>query len=385
MDLERVLRHAVALGASDVHLKYGQPPVIRRDGHLERLDHPQLTAVDLSAVLDAVTMHYPHRRESFAERRELDVAYAPPGLARFRVTGFVQRGTLAFAFRLIPDAVPSFEELRLPPGVSRLAEERQGLLVVTGATGSGKTTTLAAIVDHINRTRSQHIVTIEDPIEILHPDRSCIINQRDVGDDTASYQEGLRRALRQDPDVIVIGELRDEESAQTALNAAESGHLVLTTLHTIDAAETVKRLVDFFSAAKQPLVRNILAGVLRGVISQRLLPKVGGGRVVAVEVMVRNARIADAIREDRPHEITAAIKEGSYFDMQTLTQALLQLVVGGEADREVAAGAASNRHDFMIALRDAGLSLPEDGLLAARLPVEETPRVDELAVRRPAP
>jgi len=172
MDLERVLRHAVALGASDVHLKYGQPPVIRRDGLLERLDMPQLTAVDLSAVIDAVTLHYPHRRAAFEERRELDVAYAPPGLARFRVTGFVQRGTLAFAFRLIPDAVPSFGDLRLPPGVRRLAEERQGLIVVTGATGSGKTTTLAAIVDHINRTRSHHIVTIEDPIEILHTDRA---------------------------------------------------------------------------------------------------------------------------------------------------------------------------------------------------------------------
>jgi twitching motility protein PilT len=297
----------------------------------------------------------------------------------------VQRGTPAFALRLIPENVPGFAELRLPAGVRRLAEERHGLIVVTGATGSGKTTTVAAIVDHINRTRSQHIVTIEDPIEILHADRGCIVNQRDVGDDTVSYQEGLRRALRQDPDVIVIGELRDEESAQTAISAAESGHLVLTTLHTIDAAETVKRLVDFFPPAKQSLVRNILAAVLRGVVSQRLLPRIDGGRVVAVEVMVRNARIAEAIREDRPHEITDAIREGGYFEMQTVTQALIELVIAGEVDREVAAGAASNRHDFLIALRDAGLSLPSDGLINAELPSPPPePIVHELAVRRPA-
>ena len=383
MDLENVLLHAVALGASDVHFKFGQPPIVRLDGSLERLDAPSLTPADLAAVLDEVTAQHPRRRADFEARSELDVAYNPTGIARFRVTGFVQRGTLSFAFRLIPDTVAGFAELRLPSGVRRLAEERHGLLLVTGATGSGKTTTLAALVDHINRTRAQHIVTIEDPIEILHADRSCIVSQRDVGDDTASYSEGLRRALRQDPDVLVIGELRDEESAQTALSAAESGHLVLTTLHTVDAAETVKRLVDFFPAGKQALIRNILASVLRGVISQRLLPRIQGGRVVAVEVMVRNARIADAIRDDRPHDITAAIGEGSFFDMQTLTQALLDLVVSGEVDRDVAAGAASNRHDFIIALRNAGQQLPADHPLPAELPSAAEPVV-ELGVRGPA-
>jgi twitching motility protein PilT len=382
VDLDSVLLHAVSLDASDVHLKFGQPPVVRRDGSLERLDLPPLDWAALTGVLDAVTARDPRRRGDFDSTGELDIAYDPPGLPRFRVTGFVQRGTPAFAFRLIPARVPTFDELRLPPGVRRLAEERHGLIVVTGATGSGKTTTVAALVDHINRTRSQHIVTIEDPIEILHADHACIVSQRDVGDDTASYQEGLRRALRQDPDVLVIGELRDEESAQTALNAAESGHLVLTTLHTTDAAETVKRLVDYFPAAKQPLVRNILSGVVRGVISQRLLPRVAGGRVVAVELMIRNARIAEAIREDRAHDITEAIREGAYFEMQTLTQALLELVVSGEVDREVAAGAASNRHDFLIALRDAGMSLPGEGLFAGELPTAAP--AEPLGVRPPA-
>jgi twitching motility protein PilT len=374
MDLDSVLLHAVTLGASDVHLKFGQPPVVRCDGDLRRLELPPLDWPALTSVLDRVTARHQRRRADFDASGELDVAYNPPGLPRFRVTGFVQRGTPAFAFRLIPDRVAGFDELRLPAGVRRI--------VVTGATGSGKTTTLAALVDHINRTRSQHVVTIEDPIEILHADHACIVSQRDVGDDTASYQEGLRRALRQDPDVLVIGELRDEESAQTALSAAESGHLVLTTLHTVDAAETVKRLVDFFPASKQTLVRNILAGVLRGVVSQRLLPRVAGGRVVAVEVMIRNARIAEAIREERAHEIGEAIREGAYFEMQTLTQALIELVVSGEVDREVAAGAASNRHDFMIALRDAGLALPSEGLLAAEVPAAA--QVEPLGFRRPA-
>ena len=215
--------------------------------------------------------------------------------------------------------MPGFDELGLPPGVRRLADLHHGLVLVTGATGVGKTTTVASMIGHINRTRRQHIVTIEDPIEILHADERSIVNQREVGLDTASFDEALRRVLRQDPDVIVIGELRDSETAETALQAAESGHLVLSTMHTIDAAETVRRLVEFFPAIKQPQVRSILAGVLRGVVSQRLLPKIGGGRVAAVEVMVVNSRIEELIREDRAEEIPEAIADGQFFDMQTLS------------------------------------------------------------------
>ena len=246
--------------------------------------------------------------------------------------------------------MPDFQSLRLPPGVEKLSEEHRGLILVTGATGVGKTTTLAAMVGHINRTRRQHIVTIEDPIEFLHDDEQCIVNQREVGIDTESFDEGLRRVLRQDPDVILIGELRDRETAETALQAAESGHLVLSTMHTVDAAETLGRLVEFFPAAKQPQVRSILAGVLKGVISQRLLPRIDGGRIAAVEVMVANARIQELIRENKPEFVPEAIAEGAFFQMQTLTKALIDLVVSGDVDQETAAAAAPNRHDFMIAL-----------------------------------
>ena len=243
MDLSAVLRHAVETGASDVHLKVGQPPVLRSDGELApAADFGELGDADLQAVLDQVAAAYPRRRELFDVTGDLDVAYSEVGLPRFRVNGFRQRGAISFAFRVIPDQIPGFDDLHLPPGVARLAREHRGLVLVTGATGSGKTTTLAAMLDEINRTRKQHIVTIEDPIEVLHPDRSCIVNQREVGLDTASFAQALRRGLRQDPDVILIGELRDAETAQVALQAAESGHLVFSTLHTLDAAETIGRM-----------------------------------------------------------------------------------------------------------------------------------------------
>ena len=269
------------------------------------------------------------------------------------MNAFRQRGDISFAMRVIPDEVPTFDSLRLPPGVRNLAEEQRGLILVTGATGVGKTTTLAAMLGHINRTRQQHIVTIEDPIEILHRDERCIVNQREVGLDTGSFNEALRRALRQDPDVILIGELRDSESAETALQAAESGHLVVSTMHTIDASETIARMIEFFPEGKQIQVRSILAGVLRGVVSQRLLPRRDGGRIAAFEVMVNNNRIADLVRENRPEEIPEAIADGEFFHMQTLTAALIDLVLAGEVDRDVAAGAAPNHHDFVIALEHA--------------------------------
>ena len=254
---------------------------------------------------------------------------------------------------MIPKNVPRFEDLGLPQGVRSLAQEHRGLVLVTGATGSGKTTTLAAMIDFINRSRESHIVTIEDPIEILHPDHRSIVNQREVGLDTENFGQALRRALRQDPDTILIGELRDAETAQTALQAAESGHLVFSTLHTVDAAETVGRMIEFFPEGKQVQIRSIMAGVLRGVISQRLLPRVGGGRVAAVEVMINNSRIGDLIRENKPEEITDAVAEGDFFHMQTFQKALIDRVIEGAVDREVAANASSNRHDFMVALEYA--------------------------------
>ena len=377
MDLNAVLGRAVELGASDIHLKVGQPPVLRRDGELGLLpEHPPLYDSDLEAALALVADMTPAKLSHFHETGELDIAYAAEGLPRFRVNGYRQRGSISFAFRVIPNEVPSFATLRLPQGVARLAEEHRGLVLVTGATGSGKTTTLAAVIDHINRSRRQHIVTIEDPIEILHADHGCIVNQREVGLDTESFLAAIRRVLRQDPDVILIGELRDAETAETALQAAESGHLVLSTMHTVDAAETVSRYVEFFPAVKQPQVRSILAGVLRGVVSQRLLPKIGGGRVAAVEVMIANSRIQELIREDKAEYIPEAVGEGAFFHMQTLTTALIAHVVAGLVDQEVAANAAPNRHDFMIALDRA---LKEHALAQAEAAAEAPEHRDTLA------
>jgi twitching motility protein PilT len=354
MDLNDLLLRAVSYGATDVHLKLGRPPILRREGTLVPLEGwNALTPTDLESVLATVTAVNRQKEADFRATGELDISYTSNDLTRYRVNGFLQRGATSFAFRVIPREIPNFAQLRMPFGVERLANEHRGLVLVTGATGSGKTTTLAAMLGHINATRRQHIVTIEDPIEVLHDDQGCIVNQREVGLDTQSFGQALRRALRQDPDIILIGELRDAETAETALQAAESGHLVFSTLHTVDAAETISRLTEFFPGVKQNQIRSILAGVLRGVISQRLLPRIDGGRVAAVEVMVTNARIADLIREARPDEIHDAIEEGDYFDMQTFAQALIKLVVAGEVDREVAANAATNRHDFLVALERA--------------------------------
>jgi twitching motility protein PilT len=354
MDLNGLLMRAVELGSTDIHLKVGQPPICRIDGDLNPMaDTPALDDAALAAVLEIIGRRSPEKLQHFHNAGDMDIAYQDGDLPRFRVNAYRQRSATSFAFRVIPKTVPNFEQLNMPPGVQRLAEEHRGLILVTGATGSGKTTTLAAMIDYMNRTRKQHIITIEDPIEILHPDRGCIVNQREVGLDTESFGQALRRALRQDPDTILIGELRDAETAQTALQAAESGHLVLSTLHTIDAAETVGRMIEFFPPEKQEVIRSIMAGVLRGVISQRLLPKVDGGRVAAVEVMVMNARIADLIREGHADEITDAVAEGDFFQMQTFSQALIEHVLSGAVDSEVAANASTNRHDFLVSLEQA--------------------------------
>jgi twitching motility protein PilT len=354
MELNELLRRAVEAGASDIHLKLDRPPMLRRDGAVAALEGAEaLTEADLDSYLRAVTAVAPQRYDLYHESGDLDIAYTADDLPRFRVNAFRQRGATSFALRVIPKKVPRFEDLGLPEGIRALAEEHRGLVLVTGATGSGKTTTLAAMIDYINRARQSHIVTIEDPIEILHPDHLSIVNQREIGLDTENFGQALRRALRQDPDTILIGELRDAETAQTALQAAESGHLVFSTLHTVDAAETIGRMIEFFPEGKQVQIRSIMAGVLRGVVSQRLLPRVGGGRVAAVEIMITNSRIADLIRENKPEEITDAIAEGEFFKMQTFQKALIDKVLDGTIDRDVAANASSSRHDFMVALEHA--------------------------------
>jgi twitching motility protein PilT len=350
MELNALLRRATERGASDVHLKVRQPPVFRVDGLLQPQAETPLTEADLETALNTVAGSSSAPLERFQENGELDTAYSAEGLPRFRVNCFRQRGTISLAFRYIPEIVPSFDDLHLPPGVARLAHEERGLVLVTGASGVGKTTTLAAMINEINRTRQQHIVTVEDPIEFLHHDQSCIVNQREVGIDTLSFHTALRSVLRQDPDVILIGELRDAETAETALQAAETGHLVFSTMHTIDAAETIGRLIEFFPASKQNQVRSVLTSVLRGVISQRLIPCPDGGRVPAVEVMVMNARIDELIRQERTHELQAAIDEGSFLDMQSFQQALINLVVSDTVEADVAASASTNKHDFLVKL-----------------------------------
>jgi twitching motility protein PilT len=381
MELNPLLKRAVELGASDIHLKVGLPPILRRDGALSPLDeYATLMDKDMEALIEVVGARSPERLEAFKQTGDLDIAFQDSDLPRFRVNAFRQRGHISFAFRVIPKGIPTFEALGLPPGVQRLADGHRGLVLVTGATGSGKTTTLAAMIDYINKTRKQHIVTIEDPIEIVHSDHSCIVNQREVGLDTPDFMGALRRALRQDPDVILIGELRDADTAQTALQAAESGHLVFSTLHTVDAAETIGRMIEFFPEGKQQMVRSVMAGVLRGVVSQRLLPRIDGGRIAAVEVMVTNTRIADLIRENQPESITDAIAEGSFFDMQSFSTALIDLVVSGQVDREVAANAATNRHDFLVTL-DHSLKQQKVDVAAT----EKQTKADDERDREPEP
>jgi twitching motility protein PilT len=354
MNLDELLARVIEAGGSDLHLKVSSPAMARVDGDLRPIDERALNDSDLETVLHLVTDRSPGKREQFHETGDLDTSYLADGVGRFRVNGFRQRGAISFAFRYVPKEIPTFEKLGLPEGVAKLATEHRGLVLVTGATGSGKSTSLAAMINWINRNRRQHVVTIEDPIEFIHEDQGSIVNQREVGLDTQSFKQALRRVLRQDPDVILIGELRDEETAQTALQAAESGHLVFSTLHTLDAAETIGRLIEFYPPQKQQMVREILAGVLRGVISQRLLPRKDGGRVAAVEVLVNTARIADLIREpEKTHGITEAIEDGAYHHMQSFSQHLVQLVVDEVVELDVAAAAATNRHDFEIAVEQA--------------------------------
>ncbi len=292
----------------------------------------------------------PHLLDEFDEEGEVDFAYAIQGLARFRVNAFRQRGSVSIVCRAIPFSIRSVADLDLPPVISELAEEERGIVLVTGTTGSGKSTTLAAIVDHINQTRAKHIVTIEDPIEYLHRDKKSIINQREVGFDTESFNRALRRVLRQDPDVILIGEMRDEETVHTALSAAETGHLVLSTVHTVDATESINRLLDFFPPHQQQQARAMIAGTLKGVVSQRLVPNLhGDGRVAVCEILRMTGRVKDMITDpkqtSRLHEV---IDEGEYYGMQTFDQALLSHLQAGRISMETALRTATHPHDFKL-------------------------------------
>jgi twitching motility protein PilT len=354
--LEQVLREAVAREASDVHLKVPAPPVVRVDGDLRPLPgFGPLTPRDTEQFLAEIARATPERAEEFARRGEADLAHSIPGLSRFRVNAFKQRGAISLVLRVVPGRVLLIADLGLPPVVARLAEEERGIVFVTGTTGSGKTSTLAAMIDRINRRMHKHIVTIEDPIEILHADRRSLINQREVGQDTDSFSDALRRVMRQDPDVIMIGEIRDLVTIETALNAAETGHLVLSTMHTLDAVETVNRAIGFFPLHQQQQVRAMLAGTLRGIISQRLVPRADGtGRVPAVEVLVSTGRARDMILDpDQTGRLHEVIREGEFYGMQTFDQSLFGHVKTGVVSIDDAMRSASSPHDFKLML-DAG-------------------------------
>jgi twitching motility protein PilT len=349
-DLDAALRHLVEAGGSDLHLKVPSKPLIRLDGELVAIpDSTELngdtTMACVRQMLDDQT-----KLEEFAAEREVDFAYAIPGLARFRVNAFYQRGSVSLVIRAIPINIMTIEDLNLPPVIRDLADEERGIVLLTGTTGSGKSTTLAAMIDHINSTKSRHIVTIEDPIEFLHPDKRSAINQREVGFDTGSFKRAMRRVLRQDPDVILIGELRDEETVQTALSAAETGHLVLSTVHTLDATETVNRLIEFFPPHMHQQVRAMIAGTLKGAISQRLVRTTGGkGRVATCEVLRSTGRVKDMILDPlqtgKLHEVIA---EGGYYGMQTFDQALFDHLKAGRIEMEDAVAASTSPHDFKL-------------------------------------
>jgi twitching motility protein PilT len=350
--LDGHLRALVAAGGSDMHVKAGSPPRLRVNGTLRRLeDTSDLNAEEVSSMADAIMPPKAHTR--FHDGYDADFAYMVEGLGRFRVNAFRQRGTVAMIFRHVRSATASFDELGLPDVVGRLALEHRGLILVTGPTGSGKTTTLAAMIDHINKHRECNIVTIEDPIEVLHDDHLASINQREIGVDAGDFPSAMRAAMRQDPDVILVGEMRDEETVAAALSAAETGHLVLSTLHTIDAAETVNRIVDFFPPHQQHQIRVALAGSIKGSVCQRLVPTSdGAGRVPALEVMVANGRIQQVILDPNlTGEMHEIIADGEYYGMQTFDQALVHLLESGKIDLRAAMGAASRPHDLKVMLQ----------------------------------
>ena len=360
MELNEMLTIAVKARGSDIHIKTGMPPVVRIDGKLRAIPNAERLSAD-NVMAMALGIMNDRQQKQFDENYEVDLAYGVPGLGRFRVSVFAQRGTIAMVFRAIPFAIPSLESLNLPPILKKLSLEERGLILVTGTTGSGKSTTLAAMVDYINDHRTCNIITIEDPVEYLHRDRKSIISQREVGFDTASFGRALTSSLRQDPDVILVGEMRDFETIETALTAAETGHLVMSTLHTIDAAETINRIISVFPPYHQRQVRMQLSGILKGVISQRLVPRADGkGRVPAVEIMINTARIRDCIDDkEKTKQIPEAIAQGfTTYGMQSFDQSLMQHYSNKLITYEEALRQSSNPDDF--ALKVSGISSTSD-------------------------
>ncbi|HYA86508.1 MAG TPA: type IV pilus twitching motility protein PilT [Nitrospirota bacterium] len=353
MNLNDLLKATFEKRASDLHLKVGVPPILRIDGRLSPIETEKRTTQE-DALTIALSIMNPAQKARFKEKNELDMAYAVPGLGRFRVNVFQQRGSVGMVFRQVPGKILTFEDLMLPTVLQKIANEQRGLILVTGTTGSGKSTTLAAMIDYINTSRTANIITIEDPIEFLHRDKKSIVNQREIGSDTFSFSDALRSALRQDPDVILVGEMRDFETISTALTAAETGHLVLSTLHTLDAAETINRIITVFPPYQQKQVRMQLASVIKGIISQRLVAKADGtGRVPAAEVLLGTLSIREAIIDDaKTRQIPSIIAQGlTHYGMQTFDQSLLMLYKKGYITYDEALLTATNPDDFALKVK----------------------------------
>jgi twitching motility protein PilT len=354
-DVREALRELVAKEGSDLHIKVGSKPLFRVHGDLAVDDGAEaLTQEDTEGALKEL-LSDEGKLDEFDQEHEVDFSYEIPGVARYRINAFRQRGLTSMACRAIPTNISTIEELALPPVVKELAEEERGIVLLTGTTGSGKSTTLAAMIDHMNFTSAKHIVTIEDPIEFVHTDKRSVINQREVGMDTASFKRALRRVLRQDPDVILVGEMRDEETVQTALSAAETGHLVLSTIHTVDATESINRLLDFFPPHQHQQARSMIAGTIKGVISQRLVPGADGGRVAVCEILRMTGRVRDMIMDPtQTGKLVEVITSGSYYGMQTFDQALFGHVKAGRVTFEDAMKVASSPHDFKLLMQADG-------------------------------
>jgi twitching motility protein PilT len=354
-DIRDALRELVAKEGSDLHIKVHSKPLYRVHGGLAADEGADvLTADDTENALKEILADEAKLAE-FAEEHEVDFSFEIPDVARYRINAFRQRGLTSLACRAIPTKISTIEELSLPPVVRELAEEERGIVLLTGTTGSGKSTTLAAMIDHMNFTSAKHIVTIEDPIEFVHSDKRSVINQREVGMDTASFKRALRRVLRQDPDVILVGEMRDEETVQTALSAAETGHLVLSTIHTVDATESINRLLDFFPPHQHAQARSMIAGTIKGVISQRLVPGADGGRVAVCEILRMTGRVRDMITDPaQTGKLVEVITSGAYYGMQTFDQALFGHVKAGRVTFDDAMKVASSPHDFKLLMQADG-------------------------------
>jgi twitching motility protein PilT len=355
-NLHQLLKAMIDKGASDLHLTTGSPPQLRIDGQLVPLRVPPLTPVDTKQLCYSILTDA--QKVRFEEDLELDLSFGVKNLARFRSNIFMQRGAVAGAFRVIPFKILSFAELGLPPVVGELCRKPRGLVLVTGPTGSGKSTTLASMIDKINSERRQHIITIEDPIEYLHPHKGCIINQREVGSDTKSFKLALKYILRQDPDVVMIGEMRDLETVEAALTTAETGHLAFATLHTNSAVQTINRIIDVFPPHQQSQIRAQLSFVLEGVVSQTLMPKASGpGRVLGVEIMVPNSAIRNLMREDKVHQVYSQMQVGqAKHQMQTMNQSLTSLYMRRMITLEEAIGRSSDPEELQQLIASAGKS-----------------------------